>query len=238
MSHILFASPESEIRISGRERALMGIYLSNIPLAIYPPWLPEDEPWSRLVRPDSYLLAPSNARAWAERFRTAWQIADHHFTVNPLDVSLNTASAIGSDELRVMAWIHGQCEVHGYIEGVHRPWLAARIDRALDVGLIRRDPFGYDGWPALATWLRDDTQHPVVMSYSVCDQFPAEPPGLSDEEYEAWEEMPNSAKWVGGLDRLRAGGGNVGALDPDTIADRRYGDGRSILDLANATVTA
>jgi hypothetical protein len=83
---------------------------------------------------------------------------------------LDTAIALGNDQLKFAARLHGQCEVHCYIEGQNREWLAGIIEQGLEQGIYRRE----QGWESVVSLLRNGCNSPVVLSYSVCDQFPSE----------------------------------------------------------------
>lgn len=99
-------------------------------------------------------------------------------------VDLNTALVAGSDPVKLAAKIHGWCEVHCWIEGPDREWCAQIIDSGLRAGLYRRglwyadqpdgplDKWSDQGWSDVLALLRERGDGPVVLSYSVCDQFP------------------------------------------------------------------
>lgn len=103
------------------------------------------------------------------------------------DIGLNTALVAGSDPIRLAAKIHGWCEVHAWFEGKDRAWAADIMEEGLETGVYRRtlirppfpgvEPLGppeeqSQGWEDVIALLRSGDQGPVVMSYSVCDQFP------------------------------------------------------------------
>lgn len=89
------------------------------------------------------------------------------------DLVANTALAVGSDPMRLLTRLHGQCELHGYVEGPNRAWLADIIQAGLDSGVLRKTLNGRDlGWAGVITLLRDRDDEPVVTSYSVTDWFP------------------------------------------------------------------
>jgi hypothetical protein len=110
----------------------------------------------------------------------------HDADGTPLDnfsLVLNTVLAIGSDAMCLLARLHAQCEIHAYVEGPHRSWMADLIQEGLDSKLYRAslrpgnvdgtrgEPHG-QGWEELITLLRARDDAPVVTSYSVCEQFP------------------------------------------------------------------
>jgi hypothetical protein len=85
------------------------------------------------------------------------------------DLVLNTAEILGSDAVRFLARMHGQCEIHAWIESCDREWAAGIIEDGLENRVMRPDM----GWDAVTALLRDGRDTPVVMSYSVCDEFPS-----------------------------------------------------------------
>lgn len=121
---------------------------------------------------------------------------------------LNTAVRVGSDPVKLAARLHGQCELHCWVDGKDRAWLAGIIARGLEDGVFRdvSAVTGSRGGPLVekGTWesvmqlliSRDD--EPVVTSYSVCESFlssvyydwePAayiKPDYISDDD---WREM-------------------------------------------------
>lgn len=116
------------------------------------------------------------------------------------NVELNTALAAGSDVVRLAAKIHGWCEDHCWVEGPDRVWMAAIIDEGLRTGIYRRglwytdgpdaprDKWSDQGWGNVAELLRSHDDEPVVLSYSVCDQFP-------NREVAGWEPVIDPA-WI------------------------------------------
>ncbi|MCP9976488.1 hypothetical protein [Actinomadura madurae] len=106
--------------------------------------------------------------------------------INGGDLLLNTALAVGSDPVKLLARIDGQCELHGYVEGPNRAWLADIIDQGLADGVLRRTlryqphpdtpredwPTRPLGWDDVTAFLRARDDEPVVMSDSTMDGFP------------------------------------------------------------------
>ncbi|MER7331782.1 MULTISPECIES: hypothetical protein [unclassified Micromonospora] len=164
------------------------------------------------------------------------------------NVELNTALVAGSDPVRLAAKIHGWCESHAWVEGPDRAWLAGIIDQGLKAGIYRRairhsdEPDGElyaQGWEQVQELLRARDDKPIVLSYSVCDQFPNPTTDLASphrqvdrwEDYteaeqqavtdwqERWYEDDNwAAKWDKGMAWLRERR-PWARLAPDTLAD-------------------
>ncbi|MEU0078444.1 hypothetical protein ABZY58_11155 [Micromonospora tulbaghiae] len=164
------------------------------------------------------------------------------------NVELNTALVAGSDPIRLAAKIHGWCESHAWLEGADRAWLAGIIDQGLKAGIYRRgirradEPDGRldsQGWEQVQELLRARDDEPVVLSYSVGDQFPnpttdlasphrqverwedyteAEQQAVSDWQ-ERWDEDEDcAAKWDKGMAWLRERR-PWARLAPDTLAE-------------------
>lgn len=114
-----------------------------------------------------------------------------------IDLVANTVLAAGSDPMRLAIKIHLLCEIHGYVMGYHRGWLADLIEEGYEEGLYRKgfkradDKHSMDellgkevpeeakvfqsmGWPELVAKLREGRSGPVVMSDSVTEGFPNE----------------------------------------------------------------
>ena len=125
------------------------------------------------------------------------------------EMSLNTAMAIGSDPVRFCARVHGQCEIHGYVEGPNRAWLAEIIDEGLRTKILRHETQGYgEGWEDVAKLLRARDDCPVVTEYSVTGSFPQMPESWRErEDCDEWYEIPEEARWETALRELRESGG-------------------------------
>lgn len=89
------------------------------------------------------------------------------------EMALNTALVVGSDPIKMAARLHGQCELHAWVAGRNRSWLANIISEGLDGGVFRRSLKGHStGWEELIAVLRSSDNGPVVTSYSTSGQFP------------------------------------------------------------------
>ena len=119
--------------------------------------------------------------------------------VDIFGAQLDTAITIGSDQLKFAARLHGQCEIHCYVECKNRKWLASIIEQGLEQHLYRKDK----GWESVIKLLRNGCKSPVVMSYSVCDSF------------------PSSDDWDGAMNQLR----RVDLeLSPESLATQQLSD--------------
>src|SRR5215472_5272064 len=186
MSRVYFHSPSGEAELWGGERARMGSLVSDIALGFI--GVGDCERLRSLVRPGHYLLDerhyPRHGQqvTWADSLKLSLRVGfDGDGTLawkgKPVDsfsLMLNTACAVGSDAVKLAVKIHGQCEIHCWVEGSERAWVAGLIDQGLESGVFRRNlARGYaQGWEQVQECLRARDDEPVVLSYSVCDQFP------------------------------------------------------------------
>lgn len=152
---------------------------------------------------------------------------------------MNTALRLGSDPVRLLTRLHGACEIHTWVEGPNRAWLADIIDKGRKSGVLR----GQMGWEDVAMLLRLSDAAPVVTSYSVCESFPnrtvAEwvPPHEDAEPQDLWSEVPRAEQWVLGLTKLReheaADPSGRLELKPETWEGFSFSAQVSILDLVD-----
>jgi hypothetical protein len=149
--------------------------------------------------------------------------------VETFALALNTAVLVGSDVLRLLAWVHAEGEAHGYVEADQVGWVAGLVEEGLATGLLRAAA----GWPEVVEVLRN-TDRPVVLSVDGHGWFSGDagdaPPWL------AWGAAPDSGRvadgtpdWPAALDRLRADAA-VSPLTPATLR-QPYGHGLTVLDL-------
>lgn len=172
------------------------------------------------------------------------------------NIDLNTALAVGSEEVALAAKIHGWCESHLWVDGHDRKWLADLIDRGLAKAVFRKGIWYEDypqsgqrqwssqGWEDVTELLRETDDGPVVLSYSVCDQFPNSdvstwmppwPEGVEErwdalteeqqaersERQEAWCELPADEQWDMAMEGLR-GSKPWLQLTPETLAGTTF----------------
>ena len=166
--------------------------------------------------------------------------------VNACDINLNTALMVGSEQIQLAAKIHGWCEAHCWVDGPDRGWLAQIMRDGLEQGVYRaglwyvsralenmeRAEDASDrrwveqGWETVIAHLESRDDEPIVMSYSVCDQFPnpdiagiypafAYEPDYSydactkkqyaeiDASEDAWDKLPEERQWALALDGLK-----------------------------------
>lgn len=247
MSRITFTSPSGEADLCGRERAYMSVLTGDLALAALrlDGWHMRER-FMQAVDPKHYLhgVRFTSEKAWADSASVAWRVGDLMLDIDgqPCDAwhfTLNTAVAAGSDEIELLARIHATCEIHGYVEGEHRAWLADMIAEGLNQKILRRPPTLRDWgtWEGVETFLRSNDNEPVVMSYSVTESFPNpyvadwEPSDPDDEDDEEWSALPDERRWDLAMAGLRKRAGSID-LHPEMWGVRGFGPlGWSVFDL-------
>jgi hypothetical protein len=156
----------------------------------------------------------------------------------------NTAMRLGGDAVKLLVRLHMSCEIHAWVDGPNRAWLASVIDKGTDIGVLREGM----GWDEVQKLLGERDDLPVVTSYSVCDGFPnrtaagwAGPDGMSPEDAaEAWYDLPEKTRWAIGMARLRQleeqNQGIYLELRPDNWNLYYYGEDITIMDLNQAEI--
>ena len=252
MSRIYFHSEHDTAELSGSERAYMGYVCQNLlesALGLHDLFPDEHtEHWVARLLPETHYAHRSRGHMQTASLRTAIHMSANDLSLpdgtrlEPFALALNTALRIGGDALKLMARLHGQCELHCWVDGSNRAWLADIIERGRAINLYRPNQ-GWEGVIALLRW-RDDG--PVVCSYSVCEQFPnqtmASEAGwecplneYGDADEDAWYDMPDDERWrlaMDGLKAIDAGARYSRELRPDTWAAYHVGNGMSGYDLA------
>ncbi|QWS68178.1 hypothetical protein SEA_VANLEE_61 [Gordonia phage VanLee] len=236
MSAIYFHTPDAEVTVSGRERAMAGLLCTNLAIAVATVVVDERTLARALptfgpsvAQNPAFLSAALGVCGEDELLDAA---GGRH---SAFETVLNTVLAVGNDPMRLLARINGQCEIHGFVEPANHAWFADTVTAGLDAGIMRPG-LGWDGVIDLAR----ATEHPIVMSYSVCNSFPnqsattwtpdGDGPRNDDPDYEPWYELSDEAKWEHGMAYLRAHPGLL-EIGPGPYA---FGAGVTLLDIARA----
>lgn len=231
MSSIAFSTPSDEARVRGPERFMMGALCNDLMLAAFGPR--EHRDW---LKP----LLPPELGGWSPRNVEYWLRGGGRLLAGPEGVSdawtlgLNTALTLGNDTVRLMARLHGQCEIHCWAEGKDRPWLAKMIRAGLRDRLLRDGM----GWEAVAGLLEARTDEPVVCSYSVCESFPGPhmlPAGhplrdAADDDGDAFYDLPPAEAWEACMQGLRESD-DLLQIRPEDWHAFRFGNGLDAFSL-------
>lgn len=217
MSRVYFHAESEEAELRGSERAHMGVLCNDLLMAgIGPVFDSERSPhWLRKLLPaNSYLAQTRAGAALYEHSLRAFMGVDGHLvvegkTLDAWSMALNTALALGDEPLRLCARLHGQCEIHAWVDGPNRAWLADVIEKGRSRNLFRRE----QGWEDVVALLRKSDKGEVVTSYSVCDSFPG-----------------HERTWSDGIAELRGGSKNGLEIRPDERSFY-FGEGVSALHL-------
>lgn len=213
MSRIYFHSEHGTAELSGRERAHMGTFCHSLLVAslrLDRSW-PSEATFYRRLLPKEHYTQQGDDNQFLHSFKTWLCVGDGEFgaktKVSPFDAALNTAVYLGGDAVKLMARLHGQCEVHAYVEGQNRKWLAEIITEGRERHILRSG----QGWEAVVALLESRTDGPVVTSYSVCQQFPN--PTIAgwrdDRDGDGFYDLPESERWERAMKALRASGGGL-----------------------------
>ena len=224
MSSISFHTQDETIddaTVSGCERAMFGarIYsLFDTMLGLHTC----DIDWIRTLLPESSYCKDDFSDNFLERLRVWMRCGDGTLMVEGeqrlvWSLAMNTAMRFGSDEFHLAARLHGQCELHAYVEGPNRAWFASKIEQGLASSFLRPDM----GWESVSRLLRRSEDAPVVTSYSVCESFP-----------NGWDDLPFAEQWRLAMDGLRSSNEKHWfEMEPLHWDNYHFGDGLHALDV-------
>jgi hypothetical protein len=243
MSRIYFRSPEGEAELRGSERAYAGVLCNDLMYVALdldnshylPEW--EQQMWSNVIPADHWAYKNGKLDGGGVRLyvsgRSESTLPMDGEQIDTFSMSLNTALVAGSDAVKLLARLHGQCEIHCWVDGPNRAWLAGIIERGRKTHVLRPN----QGWENVVELLRSRDDSPVVTSYSVCEGFPRPDLDLDywpegdedsdDERYdkrEKWWEFPAARQWEGCMKTLREHGGRL-ELRPDDWEDYHFRHG-------------
>jgi len=244
MSAIYFHSQsEDTVRLNGSERAYMSGLIHNVFWTSFQPVIEYGDirHWSRQVLPkDCYVLKEYVGKLSYENTLNTFIGANgtknlfwQGEAIELFALCLNTAYILGGDTMKLICRLHGQSEIHCYVEGANRKWLADIMAQGRELSILRED----EGWEDVIELLRKRDDEPVVCSYSVCESFPN--PNASDWEhaesldedededednkYEAWGKLSDDEQWASGMSYLRR---SIGLeIRPDDWSEFHYSTG-------------
>lgn len=224
MSRVYFHSLDGQSELRGSERAYAGWLTNNLGIAALD-----------LQNNEAVLLRALRPAIREGRFLDLMLRVDghrHQFVCpdgteeNAWTVILNTCVDMGSEALCLLARVHGQCEIHCFVEGEDRAWLAGVIQRGRDVGILRAK----QGWEEVAAHLLRSAEYPVVMSYSVCDQFPNRKVVETNDEWDAWAARTTEEQWSLCMEKIREPGRHL-RIGPNTLTTVGFGSGLNAFEL-------
>jgi hypothetical protein len=239
VSRIYFTTQHEGTReVLGSERAYMGMLCNDLASGLMPHWR-EDLDAILLGSMRGRLAAYASDAARHDIVRMYLRHEDQavfHLNGEPLenfDLVLNTVLVMGSDPLCLLARLHGQCEIHAYVEGPNRAWMASLIRQGLAAGLYRRGM----GWESVADLLEQSDAEPVVTSYSVTGGFPghhvAEDLAPDGVDVDTWYDgLTDGQRWEHSIVGLRSRATSLTDLRPGNLR-ARFGHGKSMFDLLN-----
>lgn len=222
MSRIYFHSKDcDDAEVHGSERAYMSCIINELALSVLssyiePSFNTKKSPILDFIKnPDKLYFSRYEDKKFEESFKMSFQsgIGDITFVhkddeIKSFSLALNTAIAVGSDVVQLMARIHAQCEIHAYIKPENFHWMARIIDKGLKLNILRDN----QGWEHVIKLL-ETSKEPIVTSFSVCDKFPnsylanwssicnegcdcgADQEEGEDCEYEDWYELDFHKQW-------------------------------------------
>ncbi|NJO65993.1 MAG: hypothetical protein HC836_50380 [Richelia sp. RM2_1_2] len=186
MSYIEFKTKSGSIELSGIERHYSAFLCSSIsfmPLSLLLSNYelnPFVEALKTVLDKNCY-LSKMNCRDFCSAIATWWQVSQEDklvFTikekeVNPslFSIQLNTLLRTGSDPVKLLARLQGQCENHCFVRAKNKKWLVSIIEDGLKSGLFRKG-HSKSNWQTVIDFLNINDTEDVVCSYSVCDSFP------------------------------------------------------------------
>jgi hypothetical protein len=238
MSRMYFSTEDETVEVKGWERHWLGGLVNRVALGVFEPRHHIDD-LADLVNPHHYAAlgrVPSNLDQWVTTFSIALQQDSGDDSTAPRGTPLllwrgkpisgwglilNTAAVVGNDAIKLAARLHGQSEIHAWIDGPDRAWVADMIEQAVISGVYRsslrqegltgmpgelgRTVDSDSGWENVMGFLRSSDAEPVVTHYSITDGFPNPDVAGFEDGWEAWEDLPADEQWHRGLEGLRSG---------------------------------
>lgn len=242
MSRINFHSKNGTAEVRGSERSFMahtvnGVFKGCLSVEKYSgewilPYLPANRTWTKPPFRSETPILDNDA---VDNFLS---LTTHgsHLTLNGkqyglFEVELNTAMLAGADGIKLMCRLHGQCEIHCWVEYKNLFWFADIVQKAFDQKMLRTG----QGWEEVIPFLRY-SESEVVLSYSVSDSFPYRP---SDNKEDRWENLSYEDRWDIAISDLRRVGMELPdyttrEMKPETWANYTFDHSISAFDFRHA----
>jgi hypothetical protein len=262
MSRIYFHTPTETVEVYGTERAYMGQLCNHFAAGIF--GILRSEEKVALVPSDHYIhdTAHQQHSGWGNQIDHEFEMflqscGPQHFADGEeiFATVLNTCLRVGSAPMALAARVHGQCEIHGYVEPEDGEFIAGLIEDGFKTSVFREGHGDYpSGWREACRVLR--AGEIVVTSYSVCESFPNAyvafegktwiPPliGVRDpadrvegddpdaRDWDVWYDLSDQERWDLAVDALRTGIGGL-RWSEDGWRDFYFGSGQHALDYVN-----
>lgn len=243
MSAVYFHTEHDKATLRGSERAHMGIFCQDLMLGVIGN-LRYAQDWLLPIAQEAG--APLTVFSDTNTALEFWlkdggaKIMVDGEKIEMWLMGINTALALGNDAVKLMARLHAQCEIHCWIDGPNRAWIADIIERGRAAGVLREG----QGWEDVAALLATCDNGPVVCSYSVCESFPnfgALPDDhplkqrTDDDKYDDFYEIPATEQWRLCMEELRHGGGGL-EIKPEDWEDYRFGSKLTVFDLRRSAM--
>lgn len=218
MSRVYFHSKDGSAHVSGSERGKFALLVRGITYGILRPY----------AKDVCELITPPRNGESAERhleYAISSILTDSSFVVDgklydSFGVGLNTALRVGSPAVQFAARIDGQCEIFAWFEAEHRAGIKKIIESGMVSGVFSRNA----GWDGVISLLDNGSDSEIVMSYSVCHQFP--PPRDDDSDV--------NMTWDDGVGWLKGQVASKLQIIPDELDSYRFGWGMDAIQLIEA----
>lgn len=244
MARMYFHSEHGEAEVRGSERAWGGMLADHtLQMILLDSVLDE----SRVLGAMKKVLKTEKSYGFEniKNLKTLLSVGammgDTHFVIDGervdlWDTALNTALVYGSNPVRLLARLHGQCEIWAWVDGSNRAWLAGIIREGRESGIMRAEA----GWESVIDLLLSRDDGPVVTSYSVTDQFPCLEMAIhggyevsetedGDMDTDEWWELPHSQRWELAMVGLKSK--RLMEMTPDNWESYRFGAGYTAFDV-------
>lgn len=232
MSYIAFTTKTGEARLRGPERAHFNIMQAEYLIGQVGDLGAAARGWMAPFLP-SYMstVSPAGVSRVAETaLRVGYEpfrVPGYHNTTDWTMVAAQTVQESGDDVLRLASRLHMQCELHAWIDGSDRAWVADIIDKGLASGVFRPGM----NWEVVTTLLRESADGPVVTYASQAESFPNYP--LANVRYETFEKWTAEKRWDACVAKLRKDWGGC-KITPDWWDEFYWQDAVSLKTLKEA----
>lgn len=215
MSYLYFHSLHGEAALTGSERSYLNLIGGRYGVATIGELTAEKAERIRtLIRPGSYVARgsasdPAWRRDLAESMALSLFGVPLHWrgtTISANSLVNNAVMRHGDDQMQLAVRLYRQCEVHAWVDGPNRAWLAEIMRAGLERGLYRAK----GGWSAVIDLLLAREDEPVVTSSSLNTCFPnagaCRP--WDEREYQERDEdflsLPEHEQWRAAMAGLRS----------------------------------